>query len=358
MKRYVISGIQQMGIGVMNVTEAWKWYIHQFGMDCRIFEDEAEARLMLPYTGGQPRSRHAVLAMNLQSGGGFEIWQYKGREPVSIKEEIRIGDLGIIACKIKAKNVNDSLAYYRKEGIDVPAATALDPEGKPTFFMKDPYGNLFQMVEGHDWFRNEKKPTGGAFGALIGVTDIERSRVVYSDILGYDQVVYDTTGVFPDLAAIPGGDTECRRILLKRSHSFAGPFSKVLGQSLIELVSTTGKPGKKIYEGRFWGDPGFIHLCYDMNGMDELKTFCESKGFPFTVDSKKAHEGNSFDMGEAAGHFAYIEDPDGTLIEFVETHKIPILKKLGWYLDLRKRDPNKSLPDWMIKSLKFSRVRS
>ena len=358
MKSYVISGIQQMGIGVMNVTEAWKWYIREFGMDCRIFEDEAVARLMLPYTGGQPRSRHAVLALNLQSGGGFEIWQYKGREPVKIKEKIKIGDLGIIACKIKAKNVNDSLDFYRKEGIEVPTSAATDPEGKPTFFLKDPDGNLFQVVEGHDWFRNEKKLTGGAFGALIGVSDIEKSRIVYSDILGYDQVVYDATGIFPDMAELPGGDKECRRVLLKRSKSFSGPFSKVLGQSLIELVSITGHPGKKIYEGRYWGDPGFIHLCYDINGMDELKTFCESQGFPFTVDSKKSHEGISFDMGEAAGHFAYIEDPDGTLIEFVETHKIPILKKLGWYLDLRKRDPNKSLPDWMVKSLKYSRVRS
>ena len=62
-------------------------------------------------------------------------------------------------------------------------------------------------------------------------------------------------------------------------------------------------------------------------------------------------------MGEAAGHFSYIEDPDGTLIEFVETHKIPILKKLGLYLDLRKRDPKNHLPEWMLKTLKFSRVK-
>ena len=62
-------------------------------------------------------------------------------------------------------------------------------------------------------------------------------------------------------------------------------------------------------------------------------------------------------MGEAAGYFAYIEDPDGTLIEFVETHKVPIIKKLGWYLDMRRRDPNKPLPSWMIKSLRFSRVK-
>ncbi len=354
---YVISGIQQMGIGVINLEEAWKWYIRQFGMDCRIFEDDAVAKLMLPYTGGQPRRRHAVLALNLQSGGGFEIWQYKGREPVKIKEEIRLGDLGIIACKMKVKNINETLKQFKKDGLSVPAETSEDPSGKMAFFMKDPYGNIFQLVEANDWFRNEKKVTGGSYGAIIGVSDIEKSRIVYSDILGYDEVIYDSTGVFTDLVNLPGGSNEYRRVLLKRSKSFAGPFSKVFGQSVIELISAKGAPGKKIFENRFWGDPGFIHLCYDMRGMDELKTFCENKGFPFTVDSKKSHEGNSFDMGEAAGHFAYIEDPDGTLIEFVETHKVPVLKKLGWYLDLRKRDPNKSLPDWLLKTLKYSRVK-
>jgi catechol 2,3-dioxygenase-like lactoylglutathione lyase family enzyme len=358
MKGYVISGIQQMGIGVMNVEEAWKWYIDQFGMDCRIFEDEAEAKLMLPYTGGKPRSRHAVLALNLQSGGGFEIWQYKGREPVKIKEEISLGDLGIIACKMKVKNVQETLKSFQNKGISVPVITEADPSGKMTFFMKDPYGNIFQLVEAADWFMNERKVSGGSYGAIIGVSDIEKSRVVYSDILGYDEAVYDSTGIFQDLANLPGGNKEYRRILLKRSKPFAGPFSKVLGESVIELISSTGIPGKKIFENRFWGDPGFIHLCYDMRGMDELKDFSVSKGFPFTVDSKKSHEGSIFDMGEAAGHFSYIEDPDGTLIEFVETQKVPILKKIGWYLDLSKRDPEKSLPDWILKTLRFSRVKN
>jgi catechol 2,3-dioxygenase-like lactoylglutathione lyase family enzyme len=358
MKGFVISGIQQMGIGVMNLPEAWKWYIDQFGMDCRAFEDEADAKLMLPYTGGEPRSKHAVLALNLQSGGGFEIWQYKVRKPMKIKEEIMIGDLGIIACKIKAKNCGEALKTFKRNGIRVPENISKDPTGKPTFFMKDPFGNLFQIVEANDWFMDEKKDTGGAYGAIIGVTDIEKSRVIYSAILGYDEVIYDSTAVFPDLSELPGGKNECRRVLLKRSKPFTGPFSKVLGQSVIELISSTKNPGKKIYENRFWGDPGFIHICFDMRGMDELKSYCESKGFPFTVDSKKSHEGKSFDMGEAAGHFSYIEDPDGTLIEFVETHKMPIFKKLGLYFDLRKRDPEKSLPDWMVKTLKFSKVKN
>ena len=137
MKGYVISGIQQMGIGVNNVAEAWKWYRTCFGMDCRIFEDEAEAKLMLPYTGGKPRSRHAVLALNLQSGGGFEIWQYKGREPLNIKEEIRIGDFGINVCKIKARDVLETLRSFQKSGITVPAEPTADPSGKLTFFMKE-----------------------------------------------------------------------------------------------------------------------------------------------------------------------------------------------------------------------------
>lgn len=346
-----------MGIGVVNVEEAWKWYRDQFGMDCRIFEDEAVAKLMLPYTGGEPRARHAVLALNLQSGGGFEIWQYKGREPVKIKEEIRIGDLGIIACKIKAKNVGETHSLFKKNGVAISSQATSDPQGKPTFFTKDPYGNIFQLVQSDDWFMNEKKGTGGAYGAIIGVTDIDKARIIYSEILGYDNVIYDTTGVFPDLADLPGGNTECRRVLLGRSEPFTGPFSKVFGQSVIELLATPSYAGKRIFQGRFWGDPGFIHLCYDMNGMDNLREYCAEKGFPFTVDSKMSHKGNSFDMGEAAGHFAYIEDHDGTLIEFVETHKVPILKKFGWYLDLKKRDPHKSLPDWIVKSLRFSRVK-
>ena len=82
-----------------------------------------------------------------------------------------------------------------------------------------------------------------------------------------------------------------------------------------------------------------------------MKKLCADKGFPYTVDS-----GDKFDMGDAAGHFSYIEDPDGALIEFVETKKIPVLKKIGWYLDLKKRDAQKPLPNWMLKAMRFNRV--
>jgi catechol 2,3-dioxygenase-like lactoylglutathione lyase family enzyme len=117
-----------------------------------------------------------------------------------------------------------------------------------------------------------------------------------------------------------------------------GAFSQLFGPSEIELIQTTDRTAKNIFEGRFWGDLGFIHLCFDIFGMDALKKKCEAAGHPFTVDSH-ANLGDSFDMGEAAGHFSYIEDPDGALIEFVETHKVPIAKKLNWYINMKKRNP-------------------
>ena len=177
---------------------------------------------------------------------------------------------------------------------------------------------------------------------------------VYQQILGYDTVVYDTEGVMEDWKGLPGGESRYRRVLLKHSKLYNGAFSPVLGPTSIELVQSLERIPKGIYEGRLWGDPGFIHLCFDINGMDELRDEVRDKGFPFTVDS--ALDMDTFDMGEAAGSFAYIQAPEGTLIEFVETHKIPLVKKLGWSIDLTKRKPG-PLPRWMFSLFAVMRVK-
>lgn len=357
LKEKIICGIQQIGIGVANVHEAWNWYREHFGMDIKIFEDAAVAELMHRYTGGKPRKRYAALAMNLQGGGGFEIWQYVDRKPDKPEKEIQTGDLGIYITKIKTRKVREAYHSFKEKNLNVNRISA-GPDGKEHFFVKDPYGNIFQLVEGNGWFSEESdKHTGAAYGAIIGVSDIDHARKVYSDILGYDTVVYDRIGSFEDLHELPGGKGNFRRVLLRHSKPRAGSFSKLLGASELELIQATDRKAERIFDNRYWGDLGFIHICYDIKGMDALRNECSSRGFAFTVDSTRTLQTDTFDMGEAAGHFAYIEDPDGTLIEFVETDKIPIMKKLGWYLDLRRRDPHKPLPDWILRTLKFSRVK-
>ncbi len=348
----VISGIQQIGIGIPDVHKAFDWYRKHFGMNIKVFEEAADAALMLPYTQNEVRSRHAILALNLQSGGGFEIWQYTSRTPQLPDFDIAFGDIGLNACKIRTYNVTQTFSDFKEKGVKVLGDLSKDPEGKPTFFLEDPFGNVFQMVESDYKFKNTGDATAGPMGCSIGVTDIEKARKLYTQILGYDTVIYDKTEKFEDFSGICGGVEEFRRVLLRHQKPRSGSFSRMMGPSEIELIQVLNKTPRKIFEGRDWGDRGYIHLCFDINGMDELKALCESKGFPFTVDSA-----NSFDMGEAAGRFSYIEDPDGSLIEFVETHKLPIMKKLGWYKNLKNRDPKKPLPDWMLKAMWYNRVK-
>ena len=88
----IISGIQQIGIGVPDVEKIFKWYREMFGIDIKVFEEAAEAPLMINYTGNKVQSRTATLALNMESGGGFEIWQYTSRNTEKAVFDIQLGD--------------------------------------------------------------------------------------------------------------------------------------------------------------------------------------------------------------------------------------------------------------------------
>lgn len=349
MKEKVICGIQQVGIGVSDFVEAWKWYYDQFGFEIKIVDDEGVAERMLPYTGGKPQPRRSGIVLNIRGGGGFEIWQPKGRELNYLKEPVRIGDLGILIAKVKTSNIERVYNTYINNGINIISEILFSPTGQKHFFMRDPYGNLFQVEQDDYEFIDEDLLTGGANGAVIGVSDMDQSLPFYTKLLNYDKVVFDETKVFTDLQALPGGEQKVRRVILERSKPIEGPLSGIMGTSHLELIQAE-TPCKKLYEGRYWGDPGFIHLCFDVRNMEAVKAEAEALGHPFVCDS-----GADFGMGEANGHFTYVEDPDGTLIEFVETFKIPIIKSIGLYLNLANKNDHKQLR--ILKLLRFAKVK-
>jgi catechol 2,3-dioxygenase-like lactoylglutathione lyase family enzyme len=352
MGEYVIGGIQQIGVGVPDAAEGFRWARRQLGLDIRVFEDRGVADRMLPYTGGRPRERYALLAVSLQGGGGLEIWQFIERRPESPGFEVQFGDLGVLCPRIKARSIQRAVEHLGAGGTVVLGPPGRSPAGELSFFIRDPFGNLYQVVEGEGWFAKGRYATGGVAGCQIGVSSVERALPLYSGILGYDAVLSDETGVFADLGSLPGAKQRLRRVLLGHRRPREGPFSPLLGPTRLELVQALERRPRKIFADRLWGDAGFIHLCFDVQGMDGLKDACAAAGHPFTVDS-----GGGFDMGDSAGRFAYTEDADGTLIEFIEAHRLAIMKKWGWYLDLRRRDPRRPLPRWLLKSLALNRVR-
>ena len=345
MDSFLISGIQQIGVGTTDFRKSWNWYIEMFGIDVKILEDDTVAERMLPYTGGVPQQRHACIAVNIQGGGGFEIWQYSKRKPEPCPFKIAAGDLGVFAAKLNCRDVKAFHKQISAKWQDCTIPETL-PDGTPCFYVKDLFGNVFQIVENKKVFIDQGKLTGGMAGAVIGVTDMDKSVKFYSDVLGYNILISDTTGPFSTNDPMPEADKQCRRVILKAPER-RGAFAELFGDSTIELVQALEHMPRKIYEGRYWGDPGFIQVCFDVTNMKALGKFCESKGHPFTVDS--CPDGERFDMGDASGHFTYIEDPDGTLIEFVEAHKVSIIKKLGLAIDMGKRNPEKPLPKLLFR---------
>lgn len=352
MNTKLIYGFQQIGVGVEDADAAFKWYATRLGSDVVVFDDSNEATFMAPYMGGKSRNKRALMAVNMRGGCGYEIWQYLDRKPLRSAKPFQLGDFGINLIKVKSKNIQTSYSRLKSMNAQFLSEIVEEPDGRKSFYIQDPYENIICIKEFDDWYALNGFDVGGIFSCTIGVSNLDESLKLYRDVLGYNKIVFDQTDVFPDLEALPNGSGKFRRILLDHEEERKGGFAKFFGNSQIELLQCLdGKP-KRIFENRYWGDQGFIHLCFDIKNMNKLVEECKEMGFPFRVLSN-----DSFEMGETNAHWGYIEDCDGTLIEFVETHKVAILKKFNWFINMKKRDPQKPLPNWLIKALSIKRVK-
>ncbi len=344
----LISGIQQAGIGTGNAAEAAVYYKNLLGFEVLVFDDEASATLMTQYTGDTTYNRRAMLTMNMQGGGGLELWQYKNKKCLEPAHKPRFGDLGIFALKIKAASVIAAHAFMMQQESCITSAILEAEDGVKYFWLEDKYGNHFQIVEARKLFGTKQNHVcAGVCGAVIGVSDMNRSATFYNSILGLEQIRKEKNYAHPKHP-----DEEFVVTKMHKPLNEIGAFSRLLGYIDIDLVQAKNYTGKKIFANRYWGDAGYIHLCFDVTNMTALKEKAALKDVQFTVDSESC-----FEMENAGGRFCYMEDPDATLIELVETHKVPILKKLNWYYNLQERKDKKPLPDWMVKLMALSKVK-
>lgn len=350
---YTIHGIQHLGVGVPDHKKAWDWYIKFFGMDIPLFNDEAEAPLMTIYTKGKVISKRAAMVLNIKGGCGMEVVSPTTFKATHSKTSFQLGDLGIFTGLIKTPNIEKAFHFFKSNKANLISELVKSPYGWDTFYVKDLNDLVWQIVPANDFYTNHNHVTGGTSGCSIGVKDMNNSISFYN-LLGYDEIIADNSGVFPDWANINGGNNEFRRVLLSQKNPSGGGFSQLAGKSYIELVQDLSKrKPNKIYQDRLWGDIGFVHLGFDVRNMQALGEKLSSEGYGFTCDTKDV-----LSMGENTKvHCTYCEDPDGTLIEMIEVYKIPIIEKLGLFLNVEKRKPSQPLPSWMLKALKFTRVK-
>jgi catechol 2,3-dioxygenase-like lactoylglutathione lyase family enzyme len=308
---------------------------------------------MKAYTGGQTHERQAAVIMNMAGAGGLEVWQYLSRTPKQPKQKPQLGDFGIFAIKLKTP---DLASTRRKLELTKPTARLESISGKKGFFFTDPSGNHFHVVEGEEYFAKPKL-TSGAYGAIIGCSDLEKSIRFYTEVLGFELKKKTEAEKVEAYENLPGGNHSFKRAYLTKAKPEIGGFSNFLGNTEIELIQSTDYTGVKMYEDRYWGDPGYIHICFDVKDMDELKAHCEKWGSPFVLDSFETEDGQSFNMGDVTSRVAYIDDPDGTAIEFVETHKVPLIPALGIAINLKGKQTDKNVPNWVLKLVALKRVK-
>jgi catechol 2,3-dioxygenase-like lactoylglutathione lyase family enzyme len=352
-KGYRIQGMQHIGIAITDMDRTLSLYRRLFGMDIPFFDSVQEAPLMDSHTRGETIEKRASMVMNLQGGCAFEVLRPTSFEPKPANWVIQPGDLGLTAVQMKTPEIHRMHDYARSiDGIDVDAEITKTPWGAATFYLRDYDGNLFQVLEANDWFGRPKHPSGGVMGCTVGVSSIEKALTLYADMLGYSAILFDESGCFDDWAQLPGGKERYRRVRLTQKNPGAGGFGPVTGQTYIELVESLDRKGRFIFEDRIWCDSGIAHLGFDVRGMQALGGALEQVGFGFRCDSNDA-----IGMGETKVHCTYIDDPDECWIELIEVHKVPIVEKWGLFLDVKKRDPDGPLPKWMLRALKFSRIK-
>jgi len=303
-----IHSIQHLGVGTSNLDTSWKFYRKFFGMDIPFFDAIAEAPLMQIYTRDKVIKKRAAMILNLQGGCPMEVIEPKSFKATQPNFESKLGDIGIFIGKVKTQNIKKHYELFLKESPkSIVSDIAETPNGEKTFFVTDPNGLYFQILPHSNWYADLGHVSGSAIGCTLGVSHMEKSITCYN-ALGYDKVVYDKSGEFEDFKKLKGGKNTFRRVLLTQKKIPTGGFGKAIDSTFIEL----GTPNK-LWKNRIWGDVGFVHIGFDVRGMEALGKDLAAIGHPYTCDSS-----NGLMMGKTRIHSTYIEDPDGILLELVE----------------------------------------
>jgi catechol 2,3-dioxygenase-like lactoylglutathione lyase family enzyme len=291
------------------------------------------------------------MIMNLQGGCAIEVIRPTSFEPKPAMHA-HVGDLGICVTQVKCKDIQASHNFCKENKAPGLTPIAKDPIGRATFYMQDLDGLHWQFIESNQWYTKGNHHSGGVIGCSVGVSNMREALELYAGVLGFDKVLIDTQSSFSDWTSLPGGTEKFHRVILTQSAQPGGGFAKVTGSNFIELVQALDRQPNYLFKDRIWGDSMFAHIGFDVKGMKAIGEDLKAVGYPFTCDSN-----NALSMGQTKVHCTYIHDKDRTLIEMIEVYKVPIIEKWGIFLDVEKRDPLKPLPDFMLKALRFSRVK-
>lgn len=137
----------------------------------------------------------------------------------------------------------------------------------------------------------------------VGVRDAGRSHAFYRDFLGFRETLSDRTDYLDELQPVIGASVEARIIMA--ADDAGGPVLE-----LVEHISTKPlEPDEPVQ----WGDIGYLELGLGAFRLEELYLDFKSRGVDFVTPVR------TIDVEAGVRErYAYLRDPDGTLIQLVE----------------------------------------
>jgi catechol 2,3-dioxygenase-like lactoylglutathione lyase family enzyme len=311
----LITAFQHVGMGVHDTDRTYEFYRKLMGFRVKLSDQTSYLEEMAPIIGAVVEMR-ALMAMNAKGGAAIELIEHVSTRPLEPPQPVQWGDLGYLELGLKAFNLDQLYLNLKRKGVEflTPVRSMeLSVGGRERYaYLRDPDGLLLQLVED----KGGKRPAvGGVRHVGIGVSDMEKARSYYHDVLGFADLLHEFEGRVPELDEVTGGK-EMELVVL--GHRAEGESAMpLLERAIVKLIYTPGYKGKVIYEGRRWGDIGLMEMAFDVSDLAGTVNGLIAKG------AELYHPPTFVDMGSGtAGNFSYIKDPDGNVVEMVAVEKV------------------------------------
>ncbi len=317
----MINALQHVGQGVRDVDRTYGFYKRHFGFKAKLNDLTVASKEMAAVIGSVETMR-MMMAVNAKGGGIIELIEHKSR-PIMAAPADTFGNYGIIEVGYGARNIDHVVADFQASGAEfLTPVCELSLNGGRRWryaYLRDPDGLLLQLTEdlGPRPLQPSNPEVYGVTHVGIGVSNLERSREFYRSVLGFDRLLYELEGHMPDMDAITGGPLRMKMAILERSLPASGPLAGLLRQGVVKLVEVPDRKGKHLYAGRCWGDVGCMEVCFDVSDLRATVADMEQRGIKIYLPPVDINMGSG-----SKGAAAYIQDPDGTTIEFVEVKSI------------------------------------
>lgn len=311
----MITALQHVGMGVHDTDRTYEFYRKLMGFRIKLSDQTSYLEEMTPIIGALVEMR-ALMAMNVGGGAAIELIEHTSTRPIEPSQPVQWGDIGYIELGLKAFKLDQLYLDLKSKGVEfiTPVRSMdLSTGGRERYaYLRDPDGLLLQLVE----VEGGKRPAvGGVRHVAIGVTDMQKARAFYRDVLGFSEVLHEFKGQILEMDEVTGGQ-EMEMVVL--GHRPEGQsVMPLLERAILKLVYTPGYKGKVIYEGRRWGDIGLMEMAFDVTDLAGTVNGLISKG------AELFHPPTRVDMGSGTiGSFSYIKDPEGNVVEMVEVEKV------------------------------------